>query len=67
MECSNAFFTVDPFIWTKSKVPPNGRTVRISSIVMEPKNKGKYLLIIKRNYNCSQCKVAFVMKHSITL
>lgn len=55
-ECSNAFFTVDPFIWTKSKVPPNGKTVRISSIVMEPKSRGKYHNI-----------VAFVVKHSVIL
>lgn len=46
--CSSAFFTVDPLIWTKSKVPPNGKTVRISSIVMEPKYEAKSHHIITR-------------------
>lgn len=35
-ECSNAIFIVEPFILTRSKVPPNGKTVRTSSIVIEP-------------------------------
>lgn len=39
--CSNAIFTTDPFILTRSKVPPNGKTVRISSIVIEPEGQGK--------------------------
>lgn len=35
-ECSNAIFIVEPFILTRSNVAPNGKTVRTSSIVIEP-------------------------------
>lgn len=51
--CSNAFFTVDPFIWTKSTVPPNGRTVRMSSMVMEPIEKHTYHTMIMRSKDFS--------------
>lgn len=51
--CSNAFFTVDPFIWTKSTVAPNGRTVRMSSMVMEPIDNHTYHSMITRSRDFS--------------
>lgn len=52
-ECSNAFFTVDPFIWIKSTVPPNGRTVIISSMVIEPIDNHTYHPMVTRSRTLS--------------